>query len=121
VTSTSIALAELDCDSGKGAEAEHLSRTAIEAFRADAYADQEIFAQSMLSRSLVQQGKVDEARGAIAEAVRLSKKSRDETVRIPVMLDHANFMAAKKNLGRQGKSLNRHSPRHVTWAYFDYS
>ena len=71
---TRLALAELDCDSGKGAEAEQLSRTAIEAFRADAYADQEIFAQSMLSRSLLQQGKVDEARAAIAEAVRLSKK-----------------------------------------------
>jgi len=100
---TRLALAELDCDSGKGAEAEQLSRTAVEAFRADAYADQEIFAQSMLSRSLLQQGKVDEARPAITEAVRLSEKSQDVTVRIPVMLDHANFMAAGKKLVEAGK------------------
>jgi serine/threonine protein kinase/tetratricopeptide (TPR) repeat protein len=104
---TRLALAELDCDSGKGAEAEQLSRTAVEAFRADAYADEEIFAQSVLSRSLLQQGKVDEARAAIAEAVRLSEKSQDVTVRIPVMLDHANFMAAEKKLGEAGKAAQQ--------------
>jgi tetratricopeptide (TPR) repeat protein len=104
---TRLALAELNCDSGKGAEAEQLSRTAVEAFRAVAYADQEIFAQSVLSRSLLQQGKVDEARAAIAEAVRLSEKSRDVTVRIPVMLDHANFMAAGKKLGEGGKAAQQ--------------
>jgi len=96
---TRLALAELDCDSGKGTEAEQLSRTAVEAFRADAYADEEIFAQSMLSRALLQQGKVNEARAAVAEAVRLSEKSQDVTVRIPVILDHAYVMAAGKNLG----------------------
>ena len=104
---TRLALAELDCDSGKGAEAEQLSRTAVEAFRADAYADEEIFAQSVLSRSLLQQGKVDEARAAIAEAVRLSERSQDVTVRIPVMLDHANFMAAGKKLGEAGKAAQQ--------------
>ena len=96
---TRLALAELDCDSGKGAEAEQLSRAAVEAYRADAYADEEIFAQSMLARALLQEGKVDEARAAIAEAVRLSEKSQDVTVRIPVVLDHAYVMAVGKNLG----------------------
>jgi len=96
---TRLALAELDCDMGKGTEAEQLSRSAVEAFRADAYADEQIFAQSMLSRALLQQGKVDEARTAITEAVRLSENSQDVTVRIPVMLDHAYVMAARKNLG----------------------
>ena len=104
---TRLALAELNCDSGKGAEAEQLSRTAVEAFRAEAYADQEIFAQSVLSRSLLQQGKVDGARAAIAEAVRLSEKSHDVTVRIPVMLDHARVMAAGKNLGGAGKAAQQ--------------
>ena len=61
--------------------------------------DEESLAQSMLSRALLQQGKVDEARSAIAEAVRLSQKSHDVMVRIPVMLDHAYVMAAGKNLG----------------------
>jgi len=101
---TRLALAELDCDSGKGAEAEQLSRAAVEAFRADAFADEEIFAQSILSRALLQQGKTDEAGSSIAEAVRLSEKSQDVTVRIPVILDHAYVIAAGKDLDRAGST-----------------
>jgi len=96
---TRLALAELDCDSGKGTEAEQLSRAAVEVFRADAYAEDEIFAQSVLSRALLRQGKLVEARTAIAEAVRLSAKSQDVSVRIPAMINHAYVMAAGKNLG----------------------
>ena len=95
---TRLALAELNCDSGKGIEAEQLSRVAVETFRADAYTDQESLAQSMLSRALVQQGKLDEARSPIAEAIRLSQKSPDVLVRIRVILDHAYFLAAGGNL-----------------------
>ena len=96
---TRLALAELDCDSGKGAEAEQLSRAAVETFRADAYTDEESLAQSMVSRALLQQGKLDEARSAIAEAIRLSQKSRNVLVRIPVMIDQAYLLAAEDNRG----------------------
>jgi serine/threonine protein kinase/tetratricopeptide (TPR) repeat protein len=95
---TRVALAELECDRGKATEAEQLSLEALTLFRADAYADQEIFAESILSRALLQQGKIDEAGSAIANAVRLSEKSQDVIIRILVMLDHANVMAAAKNL-----------------------
>ena len=95
---TRLALAELDCDTGRGAEAEQLSRAAVEAFHADAYTDEESLAQSVLSRALLQQGKAEEARLAVVEAVRLSAKSRDVLVRIPVILDQAYFMAADGNL-----------------------
>jgi eukaryotic-like serine/threonine-protein kinase len=97
---TRLAMAELDCDSGKGTEAEQLSRAAADAFREDQYADEEIFAESILSRALLQQGKVDEARAAIAQAVRLSEKTQDVNVRISVMIDQAYVMAASSNLGR---------------------
>ena len=96
---TRLALAELNCDSGKGAEAEQLSRAAVETFRADAYTDEESLAQSMVSKALLQQGKLDEARSAMTEAVRLSQKSQDVLVRIPVRIDQAYVMAAAKNLG----------------------
>jgi tetratricopeptide (TPR) repeat protein len=96
---TRLALADLDCDSGKASEAEQLSRTAVEAFRADAYADDESLAESMLSKALLQQGKVDDARSAIAEAFQLSQKSQDVLIRIPVMLNHAYVMAAGNSLG----------------------
>jgi eukaryotic-like serine/threonine-protein kinase len=94
---TRLALAELDCDSGRGTEAEQLSRAAVEAFRADAYADEQSLAQSTLSRALLQQEKIDEARSAITDAVRLSLKSQDVVVRIPVILDHACVIAAGGN------------------------
>jgi eukaryotic-like serine/threonine-protein kinase len=97
---TRLALAELDCDSGKGAEAEQLSRAAVETFRADAYTDEESLAQSMVSRVLLQQGKLEEARSAMAEAVRLSQKSQAVLVRIPVMIDQAYLLAAGDNVGR---------------------
>jgi serine/threonine protein kinase/tetratricopeptide (TPR) repeat protein len=96
---TRLALADLDCDSGKASEAEQLSRAAVEAFRADAYADDESLAESMLSKALLQQGKVDDARSAIAEAVQLSQKSQDVLVRIPAILNHAYVMAAGNSLG----------------------
>ena len=86
---TRLALAELDCDSGIATEADGRSRAAVEAFRADAYTDEESLAQAMLSRALLQQGKAYVAIIAIGEAVRLSQKSRDVLVRIPVVLDHA--------------------------------
>jgi len=97
---TRLAMAELDCDSGKGTEAEQLSRAAVDAFRADQYADEQIFAESIFSRALLQQGKMDEARAAIAQAVRLSEKTQDVNVRISVMIDQAYVMAASSNLGR---------------------
>src|ERR1700674_3088240 len=52
----------------------------------------------MLSRSLLQEGKVDEARTAIANAVRLSERSRNVIVGISVMLDHAYVLAAGNDL-----------------------
>ena len=104
---TRLALAELDCDSGKGAEAEQLSRAAVETFRADAYTDEESLAQSVVSRALLQQGKADEARSAMAEAVRLSQKSQDVLVRIPVMLDQAYVMAADGQPGWSGDHRSR--------------
>jgi eukaryotic-like serine/threonine-protein kinase len=96
---TRLALAELDCDSGRGREAEQLSRAAVEAFRADAYTDEQSLAQAVLSRALLQQGKVDDARSAIAEAIQLSQKSQDAVVHIPVTLDDAYVMAAGNSAG----------------------
>jgi eukaryotic-like serine/threonine-protein kinase len=104
---TRLALAELQCDLGKGTEAEQLSRQAVEAFRSDAYVDEEIAAQAMLSRSLLQQGRTNEAHAAIADAVRLSEKSQDVMVRIPVILDHAYIMAAGKDLGGAEKAAQQ--------------
>jgi hypothetical protein len=48
-----------------------------------------------------------QAASLVAEAVRLSKKSQDVMVRIPVLLDHAYVMAAEKNLGGAEKAAQQ--------------
>jgi hypothetical protein len=61
----------------------------------------------MLSRSLLRQGRTNEASTALAAALRLSEKSQDVTVGIPVILDHAYVMAAGKNFGGAEKAAQQ--------------
>jgi serine/threonine protein kinase/tetratricopeptide (TPR) repeat protein/TolB-like protein len=95
---TQIAMGELDCDSGKAAEAESLARTAIQEFRAEREVDNEIQSQTLLSKSLRQQGKLEDAQQAITSALALSKKSRDVTVLLPLAIQNAYVRAAAKDL-----------------------
>ena len=53
---------------------------------------------TLLSRSLLQQGKLEDARKAIARALILSKKSSDVTVRLPLAIQNAYAQAAANNL-----------------------
>jgi len=93
-----MALAELDCDTGQVSEAGTLARAAIEEFRADREADAEIQSETLLSRSLLQQGKLEDAQKSIARAIMLSKKSSDVTIRLPLEIQNAYMQAAAKNL-----------------------
>jgi tetratricopeptide (TPR) repeat protein len=92
-----MALAELDCDTGQVSESETLAQTAIEEFRADREADAEIQSETLLSRSLLQQGKLEDAQQALARALTLSKKSSDVTIRLPLEIQNAYTQAAAKN------------------------
>jgi serine/threonine protein kinase/Tfp pilus assembly protein PilF len=107
VAGTRLALAELNCDSERSAEAESQAREALETFRAEASVTEEISAQAVLSRSLVQQGKTNEASAAIAEALRLSEKSRDVTLRMPLDLAHAYVLAGAKNFAAAENSARQ--------------
>jgi hypothetical protein len=93
-----VALGELDCDGGQAAEAETLARSAIQELRAERETDPEIQSEALLSRSLLQQGKLDEAEAAITRALILSKKSSDVTVRLPLAIQSAYTRAAAKDL-----------------------
>ncbi|MGA8149524.1 MAG: protein kinase [Terriglobales bacterium] len=97
VAATQLALAELNCDSGKAAEAESQAREAFETFRTEAYVGGEISAQALLSKSLLQQGKIKEAGAALAAGLRLSENTRDVTVRLPLNLAHAYVQAGANN------------------------
>jgi eukaryotic-like serine/threonine-protein kinase len=107
VAATKLALAELNCDSGKAAEAESQAREALETFHAQAYTNAEISAQTVLSRSLLQQGKINEASTALAAALRLAEKNRDVTLRMPLNLAHAYVLAAVTNFAAAESSARQ--------------
>ena len=98
VAETQTALAELDCDSGQASDAETLARAAIQEFQAEREADNEIQSAALLSRALLQQGKLADAQRAMARALTLSKKSSDVTVRLPLAIQNAYTRAAAKDL-----------------------
>jgi serine/threonine protein kinase/tetratricopeptide (TPR) repeat protein len=98
VADAQVALGELDCDSGKASEAETLARAAIQEFRVEREADAEIQSEVLLSRSLTQQGKREDAQEAIASALTLSKKSSDVTIRLPLAIQNAYVQAEANNL-----------------------
>jgi serine/threonine protein kinase/tetratricopeptide (TPR) repeat protein len=93
---TQLVLGELDCDSSQASEAETRARAAIEEFRAEREADLEIQSEALLSRSLLQQGRIEEAQQAMARALTLSNKSSDVTVHLPLAIQHAYTRAAVK-------------------------
>ena len=93
-----MALGALDCDSGQASEAETLAREARQEFQAERESDNEIQSETLLSRSLLQQGKFGAAQESMAGALALSKKSGDITVRLPLAIQHAYTLAAAKDL-----------------------
>jgi serine/threonine protein kinase/tetratricopeptide (TPR) repeat protein len=95
---TELALGELDCDSGKASEAETRARAAIREFRAEREADLEIRSDVLLSKSLRQQRKLEDAEQAMTQALTLGKKSSDVTVRLPLEIQNAYTQAAAKDL-----------------------
>ena len=95
---TQLALGELDCDTGQPSEAESLARAAIQEFKAEREVDREIQSEALLSRSLLQQGKLEGAQNAITRALRLSGKSSDVTVRLPLAIQNAYTRVAAKDL-----------------------
>jgi serine/threonine protein kinase/tetratricopeptide (TPR) repeat protein len=95
---TQLALGELDCDTGQPSEAESLAREAIQEFQLEREVDREIQSEALLSRSLLQQGKLEGAQNAITRALRLSDKSSDVTVRLPLAIQNAYTRVAAKDL-----------------------
>ncbi len=95
---TQMALATLDLDSGQTSDAEQLARGALQEFEAQKEPDQEIYAEIALSRSLLQQGKIENANQCIVRALTLLKKSPDVFSRLSLTLYRASFLAATKDV-----------------------
>jgi serine/threonine protein kinase/tetratricopeptide (TPR) repeat protein len=95
---TQVALAELACDSGQSVQAEKLAAAAVQEFEVEQEADNELLAESVLLRSLLQQRKFDDARKAAALGNALYEKSKDVTIRLPFAIESAYAKAAVKDL-----------------------
>ena len=93
-----VALAELACDSGQPAQAEKLAARAVQEFQVEQEADNELLAEAVLLRSLLRQGKLDDARKAAAFGNALYEKSKDVTIRLPFAIEGAYAKAAVKDL-----------------------
>ena len=94
---TSLVLVDLACDSGRAADAEQMARAAIQEFHAEKVTDDEILGEVLLSRSTLEQGKLDESKKAIARAAKLSERSGNVTVRMPREIQSAYVRAAAKD------------------------
>lgn len=95
---TQLALAGLEFDSGRAVDAEQLARVALQEFEEQKEPDQEIYAEGLLSRSLLEQGKIGEANENIGKALELSKKSPDVSSRLSLALDHGYVLVAAKHV-----------------------
>src|SRR6202035_4683320 len=67
-------------------------------FQAEKEADREIQSETLLARSLLQQGKLKDAQDAITRALVLSGRSSDVTVRLPLAIQNAYTRAAARDL-----------------------
>jgi serine/threonine protein kinase/tetratricopeptide (TPR) repeat protein/TolB-like protein len=101
-----LQLAELACDSGKPAEAESLARSAVGGLCGQ-QTNAEIFGWTMLSRSLLQQGRTNEAQGALESASRLSKNIQDVRVLFPLAIALANLLSARKDVADAEKEARQ--------------
>jgi len=95
---TRLALAQLDCDSGRANEAEPLARAALQVFQSQNEPNDEIFAATVLSRSLLLKGKPADAAASLEAPLKLAEKSSDLTTRLLLALAHSNVLAATNHL-----------------------
>jgi tetratricopeptide (TPR) repeat protein len=104
---TRLSLAELDCESGRAKEGEQLARASVNTFQAQHEPNDEIFATAMLSRALLEQGKIQEA-GAILEApLKTVKKIPDVATRLSLVLAEARVLVARNDLAGAERAARR--------------
>jgi hypothetical protein len=92
-------LAEFACDSGHPKEAEPLERAAMKTYQDQNQPDDEMVAAALLSRSLVGQGKREEAAASLEAPLKLAQRGSDVSARLSLALAHANVLAAMAHPG----------------------
>jgi ATP/maltotriose-dependent transcriptional regulator MalT len=121
---TRLALAELACDTGRSNEAKQLARDARKVFQAQNQAHDEILAAALLSRPLLDQGKLAEAAASLDVLLKVSEKISDVTTRLSLTLAHANVLAGAKDLAaaeRAARKVLAEAPKDLVWLRLEAS
>jgi tetratricopeptide (TPR) repeat protein len=92
-------LADVAMDEGHGEQAEPLLRAAIAEFEKDKGNPDQISAYALLSRSLLMQGKVENADKAIRHAAELGRAVPDLALRFTITIQSARVELARANQG----------------------
>jgi DNA-binding winged helix-turn-helix (wHTH) protein/tetratricopeptide (TPR) repeat protein len=85
------ALAELSLEEGRPEQAEPLLRLVIAEFEKEKADPDMTGAYTVLSRTMLMQGKLEEARTAIKHAVELSRTSLDPAVKLPIAIENVRL------------------------------
>ncbi len=94
VAESQVELAQLDLEEGHSAVAESMVRKAIPEFEKENADPDSANAYLLLSRVLLQQGKLDKARDALAMAAKLGRSSPDPALKLPLAIQHARLEIA---------------------------
>jgi eukaryotic-like serine/threonine-protein kinase len=98
VAESQAALANVALDQGQPKEAEALLRKAIPEFESEELDPDSADAYTLLSRALLAEGKIEDARAAISRAAELSALSPDPTLKLPLSIQKARIeMAATRD------------------------
>jgi tetratricopeptide (TPR) repeat protein len=94
VSESQASLAELALEERHPEQAESLLRLAITEFEKEKEEPDIASAYTILSRTLLMQGKVEEARQAIAHAAEVSRSSPDPALKLPIAIQNSRVKAA---------------------------
>lgn len=95
VAERDASLAAVSIEQGEFSAAELVLRKSLSEFQAEKNFMDEVATETDLSRVLLQEGRVFDARQAISEAVALSVSSRDPNVRLSVAIQEARIQVAE--------------------------
>jgi eukaryotic-like serine/threonine-protein kinase len=99
-----VEIAALSIEEGHPEQAEPLLRSAIAEFEKEKGDPDASSAYTHLSRALLVQGKVDEARAAVEQAIKLSGTSSDPALKLPAAIQEARVEMAGASRGSIGSS-----------------
>ena len=118
---SNLQLAEIALDQARPADAESLARKAASVFEKNNVSGSASLAYAMLTRSLLAQGKLSEARATAAHAVALANQGSDRMVRMKAGFAEAEVETLSGKPAEAGRDLNalQARARHDGYAVFE--